>query len=153
MVLKQHKEYRKKDLQSTVVEGPTSNIIDVLGGTNAGSLSDQLDSDKTNEGDDDFAYMPPLEDASDHDRSPPRQGLSTPISDKVWVLEPGMVGDSHTVILARGFDSQLVVDAKDVMTSIGGHHVEVLLLWMYRLHHVMPLLGWLTHLGKLKLYS
>jgi len=94
VVPKQHKEYRKQDLQLTLVESPIGNIVDVLGGTNAGSLLGQFDSDKTNEGEDDFENMPSLEDASDHDRSSPKQGLSTPIFYTVWVLEPGMVGDS-----------------------------------------------------------
>jgi len=49
------------------VEGPIGNITDVPNETNVGSLLGQLDSNKTNEGEDDFAYMPPLEDASGHD--------------------------------------------------------------------------------------
>jgi len=61
VVPKQHKEYRKKDLQSILVEGPIVNIIDVLGWTNVGSLLGQLNSDKTNGGEDDFANMSPLE--------------------------------------------------------------------------------------------
>jgi len=36
-----------------------------------------------------------------------------------------MVEDSQTVMQAKGFDSQLVVDTKDVTTPIDGHHVEV----------------------------
>jgi len=36
-----------------------------------------------------------------------------------------MVGDSKVVMQAKGFDSQLVVDAKDVTTPIDNHHVEV----------------------------
>ena len=48
MLPKQHKEYRKKDLQMTLVEDPIGNrTIDVLDGTNARSLLGQLDSDKT----------------------------------------------------------------------------------------------------------
>ena len=38
VVPKQHKEYWKKDPQPTFVEDPIGNIIDVPGGTNAGSL-------------------------------------------------------------------------------------------------------------------
>jgi len=39
MVPKQHKEYQKKDLQPTLVEGPIGKLtINVPGGTNAGSL-------------------------------------------------------------------------------------------------------------------
>jgi len=69
--------------------------------------------------------MPPLKDASNHDRSSTRQGLSTPTSDTSRVLETGMVGDSQAVMQGKGFDSQLVVDAKEVMSPIDGHHVEV----------------------------
>jgi len=45
-----------------------------------GLMHSHLASDKTGSMADDFAYMPPLEDASDKDRSSPRQGLSTPTS-------------------------------------------------------------------------
>jgi len=118
-------QYRKKDLRAMLVEGHIGNIIDVPSETNAGLVLGQLDSDKTKGGGDAFADMPPLKDASDHDRSSARQGLSTPISDIVRVLEPGMVGYSHVVMQAKGFDSPLVVDAKNVTTLIDGHHVKV----------------------------
>jgi len=36
-----------------------------------------------------------------------------------------MVGDSQVVMQDKGFDSQLVVDAKDVTTLIDDYHVEV----------------------------
>jgi len=42
---------------------------------------DHLASDKTGGVEDDFVDMPSLEDASDHDRSPSRKGLSTPTLD------------------------------------------------------------------------
>jgi len=64
-----------------------------------------------------------------------------------------MVGDSKVVMQAKGFDSQLVVDAKDVTTPIDNHHVEVSATGDVPLHHVMPLLGLLTYLGMLKHYS
>ena len=50
--------------------GPTLNI-DVPGGANAGSPLDHLASDKLGGVEDDFADMPPLEDASNHES---RQG-------------------------------------------------------------------------------
>ena len=46
--------------------------IDAPSRANAGSLLGHLPYDKTDGGEDDFADMPPLEDASDHDRSSPR---------------------------------------------------------------------------------
>ena len=51
--------------------------------------------------------------------------MSTPISNIVRVLKPRMVGDSQVVMQDKGFDSQLVVDAKDVTTLIDDYHVEV----------------------------
>jgi len=42
-----------------------------------------------------IAYMSPLEDASDHDRSPSRQGLSTPTSN---FPELGMLKNSPVVM-------------------------------------------------------
>ena len=94
-----------------------------LGGANAGSLLGHLAFDKTGGGEDDFAYMPPLEDASDHDRSSPRQMLFTPTSDTIKVLESGMVRNSPVVMEAKGLESQIVVDL--VTTPTHGPHVEV----------------------------
>ena len=92
MIPKQHKEYRKKDPQSKLVEGPIGNLtIDAPGGANARSLSGHLAFDKIDGGEDDFAYMSPLDDASDHDRSSPRQELFTPTFDTIRVSDPGMV--------------------------------------------------------------
>jgi len=55
------------------MECPIGNFTtDAPRGANAGSLLGHLVSDKTDGGEDDFAYMPPLEDSSDHDRSSPR---------------------------------------------------------------------------------
>ena len=72
-ITKQHKEYRKKDPQSKLVEGPIGNLkIDAPSEPNAGSLLGHLSFDKTDANEDDFADMPPLEDASDHDWSSPR---------------------------------------------------------------------------------
>jgi len=60
------------------MEGPIDKLkLDAPSGANERSLLGHLASDKTDGGEDDFAYMP-LEDASDHDRSSPRQGLFTP---------------------------------------------------------------------------
>ena len=78
--------------------------VDATGGVNVGSPLGHL-ADKTDGGEDDFADMPPLEDASDHDRSSPKQGLSTPT-----------------------LDSLVVIQAKDLeshsTTLIDDHHVE-----------------------------
>jgi len=66
----QRKEYQKKDLQLKLVECPIDKLTtDAPGWANAGSLLGHLAYDKTNGGEDDFVDMPPLEDASDHDRS------------------------------------------------------------------------------------
>jgi len=126
VVPKKHKEYRKKDPQQMLVEGPIGNLtIDVPGGTNVGSHLGPLDSDKTDGGEDDFADMFLLEDASDHERSSPMQGLSSPTSDIVRVSKSGMVGDSQAAMQPKGLDLQLVVDSQDVTTPIDGHRVEV----------------------------
>jgi len=88
------------------VEGPIGNLTtDAPDGSNAGSLLGHLASDKTYVGEDDFANMPPLEDASDHDRSSPRQGLFTLTSNTVRVLEPGMVRNSPTIMQIKGLES------------------------------------------------
>jgi len=59
-----------KDLQPKLMERPTDKLkIDALGEANAGSLLGHLTFDKIGGREDDFAYMPPLKDASDHDRS------------------------------------------------------------------------------------
>jgi len=64
------------------VEGPTDELnIDAPGGANVGPLLNHLASVKTGGVDDDFVDMSPLEDASNHDRSPSRQRLSTPTLD------------------------------------------------------------------------
>ena len=106
------------------MEGPIGNLTtNAPGEANAGSLLGHLSYDKTNGGEDDFSYMPPLEDVSDHDRSSPRQGLFTPTSDTIRVLEPGMVRNSPVVMQVKGSESQLVVDS--VTTPIDGHHVDI----------------------------
>ena len=71
VIPKQRKEYRKKDPETKLVEG----------------LIDKLKVDETGGVEDDFADMPPLEDASDHDRSSPKQGLSTPTLDSLVVMQ------------------------------------------------------------------
>ena len=60
--------------------------------------------------------MPSLEDASDHDRSPPRQGLSTPTLD---FPKSKMLRNSPVVMQAKGSESH------SVTTPIDDHHVEV----------------------------
>jgi len=117
-VPKQHKKYRKKDLQSKLMEETNA-----LRKANAGSLLGHLVFDERDGGEDDFANIPPLKDASDHDMSSPRQGLFTPNSDRVRVSKSGMVRNSPAVMQAKGSESQLVVDP--VSTLIDGHHVEV----------------------------
>ena len=94
--------------------------IDAPGGTNAESLLGHLASDKKYGGEDDFADMSSLEDASDHDRSSPKQSLFTPTLD---ISEPGMVRNSPAFMQAKGSESQLVVHL--TMTLIDDHHVEV----------------------------
>ena len=94
-VPKQCKMYQKKDLQPKLMEGPIDKLTtDAFGGANAGSLLSHLAYDKT-DGGDDFAYMPALEDASDHDWSPPKQGLFSPTSNN---SELRMVRNSPVVI-------------------------------------------------------
>ena len=79
VVLKQHKEYQKKNPiamtapQHKFFDGSFGNLTtDVSGGTKVGIQLDQLDSDKADGVEDIFADMPLLEDASNHDRSSPR---------------------------------------------------------------------------------
>jgi len=84
--------------------------MEVTAGTNVGLHLGPLHSDKANGGEDDFADMSPLEDASDLDRSSPKQNFS----DTVQVLEPGMVVDSHVSTQTKGLDSPLVVDSQEV---------------------------------------
>ena len=68
------------------MEDPIGNLAtNAPGGVNAGSLLGHLASDKTDGGDNDFVDMPSLKDASDHDRSSPRQGFFTPTFDTVTV--------------------------------------------------------------------
>ena len=90
MIPKQRKEYRKKDPETKLVEG----------------FIDKLKVDETGGGEDDFADMPPLEDVSDHDRSSPKQGLSTPTLDLLVVMQ------------AKDSESNST-------TFIDDHHVEV----------------------------
>jgi len=60
-------------LDSDKADGGISNVpTEVTSGTNVGLHLGPLDSDKANGDEDDFANMPPLEDASDHDRSSPK---------------------------------------------------------------------------------
>jgi len=114
------------------MEGPIDNLtIDAPDWANVGSLLGHLAYDKTDGGKDDFVDMLPLENASDHDRSSPRQGLFTPTLD---ISKPGLVRSSPAVMQAKSSKSQLVV----------------LLLWLYHLRCVLPLLGGLNHLGILK---
>jgi len=79
VVPKQHKEYRKKNFIAVTVpqhkffDGSIGNLTTgVFGGTKVVIKLGQLDSDKADRGEDVFAYMPPLEDPLDHDRSSPR---------------------------------------------------------------------------------
>jgi len=90
--------------------------IDASGRANTGSLLGNLASNKTSEVEDDFANMPLLEDASNHDRSPSRQGLFTPTSD---FPEPMMLRNSPVVMQAKGSKS------RSITTLIDDHHVEV----------------------------
>jgi len=76
--------------------------INAPGGAIVGSLLSYLASDKTDGGEDDFADMPILEDASDHDRSSLIQGLFTPTSDTVRVLNSGTVRNSPTFMQVKG---------------------------------------------------
>jgi len=116
-VLKQHKKCRKKDSQPKLVEGLTDKLkVDAPGGANAGSPLGHIASDKTVGVEDDFAYMPPLGDASDHDKSSPRQELSTPTSN---FPELGMLRNSPAIMQAKGLESH------SVTTLIDDHHVEV----------------------------
>ena len=94
MVLKQHKEYRKKtsteviDSQNKIFDSSAGNLTTtVSGGSKVGTQLGQLDLDKIYGGDDIFVDMPPLEDALDHDRSSPKQNLSNILSDHDKVLE------------------------------------------------------------------
>ena len=115
-VPKQHKKYQKKDLQPQLVERPTDKFyIDAPGGANVGSLLGHLASDKTNEVEDDFADMPPIEYSSDHERSTSRQGLPTLTLD---FPELGMLRNSLDVMQAKGSESH------SIMTPIDDHHVE-----------------------------
>jgi len=85
------------------VEGCIGNLkVDAPDGANAGSLLDHLASNETDGGEDDFADMPLLEDASDHDRSSPRQGLFTPTFDTVKVSKLGMLRNSLVVMQGKG---------------------------------------------------
>jgi len=100
VVPKPHKENRKKDSQLKLVEGPIDKLtIDAPVGANVGSLLGHLAYDKTDGGENHFAYMPPLEDASNHDKSSPKQRLFTPTSN---ISEPGMVRNSPAVMQAKG---------------------------------------------------
>jgi len=72
VVPKQRKEYQKKDPQPKLVEGPTDKFPI---GANAWSLLGHLASDKIGGVEDDFTNMPPLEDASNHDKSPIQAGV------------------------------------------------------------------------------
>jgi len=93
------------------MEGPIDKFTtDAPGRANAGSLLGHLASVKIDGGEDDFADMPPLEDASDHDRFSPRQGLFIPTLD---ISEPGMVRNSRVVMQAKGSESQLVAFSYD----------------------------------------
>ena len=99
------------------MEGPTDKlIIHAPSGANVGPLSGNLASDKIGIVKNDFAYMPPLEDASDYDRSPSKQGLSTPTSN---FPKPGMLRNSPTVMQAKSSKSH------SFTTLIDDDHVEV----------------------------
>jgi len=99
------------------VEDPIDKLkIDAPGKANARSLLGHLAYDKTGGGEDDFADMPPLEDALDHDRSPSMKGLSTPTSN---FPELGMLRNSLAVMQAKDSESNLVT------TPIDDHHVEI----------------------------
>jgi len=105
---KQRKEYQKKDLQPKLVEDPTDKLnIDIPGGANAEPPLDHLAFDKPGGVEDDFADMPPFEDASDHKSM---QGLSTYTSN---FPEQGML---PAVTQAKGSKSHATIE---------DHHVEV----------------------------
>jgi len=77
VVHKQTKQYKKKtsieviDSQNMILDSFVGNLATIVsGGPEAGKHLGQLNSDKTDRGEDVFADMPPLEDPSDHDRSP-----------------------------------------------------------------------------------
>jgi len=107
VIPKQRKEYRKKDPETKLVEGLIDKLkVDATGGVNVRSPLGHLASDKTGGREHDFADMPPLEDASDHDRSSPKQGLSTPTLDSLDVMQ------------AKASESNST-------TLIDDHHVEV----------------------------
>jgi len=93
----QRREYRKKDLQTKLLEGPMDNLKVDATGVNVGSPLGHL-ADKTDGGEDDFADMPPLEDAFDHDRSSPKQGLSPPTLDSLVVIQ-AKDSQSHSTTL------------------------------------------------------
>ncbi|XP_068466565.1 uncharacterized protein [Phaseolus vulgaris] len=110
VIPKQRKEYIKKDPETKLVEGLIDKLkVDATSGVNVGSPLGHLASDKTSGGEDDLADMPPLEDASDHDRSSPKQGLSTPTLDSLVIMQ------------AKDSESNST-------TLIDDHHVEVSVL-------------------------
>jgi len=132
MVPKQHKEYHKKN--PIAVPIPHYNLFDgfvgnlttnIFGGTTTGTQLGQLDSVKTYGGGDVVIDMPPLEDASDHDTSSPRQNLSRPISNKVKVLESTIAVDTQVVTQTKVLESQIVVDSHVVTAQIDVIHVLV----------------------------
>jgi len=103
------------------VEDPIDKLTtNAPGGANSNPLLGHLAYDKTNGGEDDFADMPPHEDALFHDRSSPRQGLFTSTSD---ISKPGMVRNSPSIMQAKGSKSQLVVHSVTNLTD--DPHVKV----------------------------
>ena len=81
--------------------------IEIPGGANVGPLLGHLASDKPGGGEDDFAHIPPLEDASDHES---RQGLSPYTS---YFPKQGML---PAIMQAKGSESHAPIE---------NHHVEV----------------------------
>ena len=114
MAPKQRQEYRKKDLQPKLLEGPTDNSNFVVPGeANVESPFGHLATDKSGGLKDDFADMPPLEDASDHKS---KKGLSSHTSD---FPEKGML---PTVIQGKGSESYALIEDLHVEVSppVGG---------------------------------
>jgi len=144
VVPKQRQEYRKKDPQPNLVEGPTDNsnfVVPVE--ANAGSPLGHLAFDKPRGLEDDFADMPPLEDASDHKS---RKGLSThtldfPEQGMLPVVMQGKgseshapIGDLHVEVSPPVGDPSLqrttspVVSTTPFTTHMNGHHMSAIMI-------------------------
>ena len=105
--------------QNKIFDSFVNNLITtVSSGTKVGTLLAQLDSDKTDSGEDIFADMPSLEDALDHDRSLPRQNLSNTLFYHAKVLESPIAEDyPHSQVVTS------VIDKVIASQSINVNHV------------------------------